>query len=118
MKKIIALSVFMCLISGSAFAATFTAPVADAGKTLRATADVNSVIGKTSKGVRLAATYNEFAYALMTVHVNGSKYYGTAFDATAIWVNSPAGDINATFAIATSSNAETAFDKTKGWSAL
>ena len=119
MKKIIAITIFLSLaLAGTSFGATLLAAATDAGKELQATAPVNTLIGKTSKGVRLSATYESTAFAMVTVHVNGSKYYGTAYDSTAIMVSSPAGDINAAFAAPSTSVGATAFTAGDGWSAL
>lgn len=118
MKKIIAVTIFLALVSSPAFAATLIAAATDAGKTLQATAPVNVMIGKTSKGVRLAATFETTAFAMETLHINGSKYYGTAYDSTAIMVKTPVGDINASFAVPATSVGATAFTTAGGWSAL
>jgi hypothetical protein len=55
---------------------------------------------------------------MITTHKSGSKYYGSAFDSTSIFVQSPAGDINAAFggAVPTTSVSATAF--TGDWSPL
>jgi len=120
MKKIIVLAVFASFVfTGSAMAATLLAAANEDGMTLQATSSVNTLIGKCSKGVRIGTTYddtNGSAYALTTVHKSGSKYYGTAFDSTAIFVLSPPGDINASFAVPTTSNSGTSF--TGDWKAL
>jgi hypothetical protein len=118
MKKIVAVTIFLALLTSPAFGATFKAETTDAGKTLQATAPVNTLIGKTSKGVRLAATYEITAFAMITMHTNGTKYYGTAYDSTAIMVQSPAGDINASFAAPDTSVGDTAFTTADKWSAL
>lgn len=118
MKKIIAATIFLALVSSPAFAATLLALTGDAGKVLQATAPVNTLIGKTSKGVRLAATYETTAFAMITLHVNGSKYYGTAYDSTAIMVKSPVGDINSSFAVPATSVGATAFTTAANWAAL
>lgn len=117
MKKIIGLTIVLALLSTSAFAATvITASTADAS-IVKATAPATVEIGKCSKGVRIGITYTATAYALMTVHKSGSKYYGTAYDSTAIYVKTPAGDINAAFAVPAYSTTTGTFDQT-GWAAL
>lgn len=123
MKKILVLCVLMSMaFAGTAFAAdagtALLAAAADAGKELTANAPVGATIGKTSKGVRVGVQFQSTAYALSTVHVNGSKYYGTAFDSTAIFVNTPVGDIGATFAAPLTSVSDTAFTEAAKWSAL
>ena len=92
MKKIIALTAMLMVISTSAFAAEIAFAITDIGKSLNATADSTlnlpaALIGKMSKGVYLGASYSATGYALSTYHQNGTKQFGTAFDATAIYVN-------------------------------
>ena len=118
MKKIVVVMLVLSLFASSSFAATLLATDKETGYTVQATAPVNNIIGKTSKGVRVAATYETTAYALVTMHLNGSKYYGTAYDASKLMVKSPAGDISAAFAAPAFSVADTAFTSTDGWTAL
>ena len=113
MKKIFVLCVLMSLVYvGSAFAvaenSALLATAAQDGMTLKIAAG-GEVIGKCSKGVRIAAQFNRTAYALATVHLSGSKYFGTAFDSTSIFTQTPAGDIGAAFSAPATSVSETAF---------
>ena len=122
MKKIILLTVLVSfVIAGSAMATTLTATAAQDGSTLNATLPASGLIGKCSTGVRIGVTYdntNGSGYSMITTHKSGSKYYGSAFDSTSIFVQSPAGDINAAFsgAVPTTSVSATAF--TGDWSPL
>jgi hypothetical protein len=124
MKKIIAFSLLLSMVfSGSAFAVTagtaLLATTAETGRTLQANAPVGATIGKTSKGVRLGVQFQSTAFAMTTMHTQGSKWYGSAFDSTAIMVKSPAGDINASFAAPTTSIGATAFPTgANNWQAL
>ena len=86
------------------------------GMEVWADASVDALIGKCSKGVRVAVEYDDTAYAMSTMHKNGSKYYGSAYDGTALFVMSPPGDINESFAAPDTSVSDTAFDG--DWSAL
>ena len=47
--------------------------------------DVKTPIGKLSSGVALAANTADTGYALITVHKNGTKAFGTGHDSTAIY---------------------------------
>ena len=123
MKKVFTLCVLMSLVfAGSAFAVdqntALLATSAQGGSELVANAPVGATIGRCSKGVRIGVQFNSGSYAMTTVHINGSKYYGTAFDSTAIFVNTPAGDINASFAAPTTSVSDTSFTSAAGWSSL
>ena len=89
MKKIFIITTLLLFVASFASAATLSFSDGEAGSELGATAPVNVVIGKCSKGVKLGAAYDATAYALQTVHLNGSKVYGTAYDSTAIWVLTP-----------------------------
>ena len=84
MKKIIALTSMLLIMAASAFAASLS-PDAAGQKTLAATAPANLNIVKLSKGVVLGATYETTDYALDTYHLQGTKFYGTAADSTAIY---------------------------------
>jgi hypothetical protein len=113
MKKIFVLCILMSLVYvGSAFAvaenSALLATAAQDGLSLKVSAG-GEVIGKCSKGVRIGATYNQTSYALATVHLSGSKYFGTAFDSTSIFTQTPAGDIGAAFAAPATSVSATAF---------
>ncbi len=121
MKKVIILAIFLSFVfAGSAMAAAspLLATASQDGMELWADTPVDALIGKCSKGVRVAVTFNATAYALSTVHKSGSKYYGTAFDGTALFVKSPVGDINATFAAPAESVTDLAFPDGEGWDAL
>ena len=122
MKKIILLTVLVSfVIAGSAMATTLTATTDQDGATLSAVSPASGVIGKCSTGVRIGVTYddaNGSGYSMITTHKSGSKYYGSAFDSTSIFVQSPAGDINAAFgdAVPDTSVSATAFPSP--WSSL
>ena len=124
MKKIITLTIFLGFVFvGSVMAAgsPLLASSAQDGMELWSDASVDALIGKCSKGVRVAVTFDDTdgsAYALTTVHKKGSKYYGTAYDGTSLFVKSPAGDINASFAAPATSVSGTAFENDSTWSAL
>ena len=122
MKKIILLTMLVSLvITGSAMADTVTAASTNDGATLSATAPASSVIGKCSTGVRIGVTFdqaNGSGYSMITTHKSGSKYYGSAFDSTSIFVQSPAGDINAAFAAAVPSTSVSATAFPSPWSPL
>jgi hypothetical protein len=117
MKKIIALTALLLFTAAPAFATSLAYVATNAGYVLKSTANANALIGKTSKGVVVCAAYSTTGYALATYHVSGTKEYGTAYDATAIYVK----DVGAaaTITAPTSSNAtdSAAFGGT-GWSAL
>ena len=124
MKKITILIAVLVLLSGSAFAATLTP---DATKTDGAIIDViNSTVANVSgffnfsKGVYAGAETNEYGYAMTTAHENGSKYFGTGYDATAIFVKSTddGGKVMATLEAPTSSVASESFTEADGWTKL
>jgi len=120
MKKIITLAIFFSFVfAGSAMSATLLATSAQDGMELWSNASVDALIGKCSKGVRVGVEYdavNGGAFALTTVHKKGSKYYGTAYDGTSLFVMSPPGDINDSFSAPTTSVSDTAF--AGDWKAL
>ena len=122
MKKIILLTVLVSfVIAGSAMATSEIAAADNDGATLSATAPASSVIGKCSTGVRIGVTYdatNGSGYSMITTHKSGSKYYGSAFDSTSIFVQSPAGDINAAFTAAVPSTSVSATAFPSPWSPL
>jgi nitrous oxidase accessory protein NosD len=96
MKKIFVITALLIFAASYASAASVQFSDADAGSSLGATAPVNVIIGKTSKGVKVQVTYDSgttggTAYALQTVHLSGSKIFGSAYDSTAIWTYSPEG---------------------------
>jgi hypothetical protein len=118
MKKIFVITILLLFVASFASAAQLSFSDAQAGSELGATAPVNVVIGKCSKGVKLGAAYDGTAYALQTVHLNGSKIYGTAYDSTAIWVLTPTTIAKDHFTATplADSNSDDAFGT--GWSAL
>jgi len=96
MKKIVVITVLSIFVAGnSCFAAALeTGSVTDGdakaiyggATTAQASDGTTGVsIGKCSKGVRLGVAYNEGGYALTSKHDNGTKIFGTAWDATAIY---------------------------------
>ena len=124
MKKIIIMFAVFVLLTGSAFGATLTP---DPDKTGGAVIDVthSSVANVTgffyfSKGVYAGAETNEYGYSLTTAHENGSKYYGTGYDATAIYSKSTAdgAKVMDTLAAPSSSVAVDSFLSADGWTKL
>jgi hypothetical protein len=116
MKKVVALVLLSMLTAGPAFAASLAATASQAGYVLTSTAPASTTIAKTSKNVRIGAQYSGTGYAINTFHQSGTKHFGTAYDATAIYVN----DVGAGwtgFAAPSSSVASEAFTGT-GWSTL
>ena len=117
MKKIIALTALLMVSAAPAYAATLAYAATNAGYVLKATTPAASLIGKTSKGVVICGAYTGTGYALSTYHTSGTKQYGTAYDATAIYVKDVG--VNATIIAPTSSNAtDAAAFGGAGWSAL
>jgi hypothetical protein len=111
MKKILALTVMIISISGSAFAATLSTNGVSAagvgiygGRTQSGTGDgadtATSPLGKLSSGVSCVVNFdstNGTSYALATKHVKGSKISATAADSTNMYFKaSPQGLITAT----------------------
>ena len=120
MKKIIGLTGLLLFIAANAFAAagaTRVATVAEAGYVLKAVTPAAAMLGKTSKGVRIGVNTALTGYSLNTIHTSGTKEYGTAYDATAIWVNER-GAAYTGFTNPASSVAAEAFPASGGWSAL
>jgi hypothetical protein len=122
MKRIIILTCLFVMTAVPVFASALEYGATNAGKTLNAAATGTPVtpaglIGKTSKGVVLCGAYSATGYALSTYHTQGTKQYGTAYDATAIYVKDVG--VAATITAPTSSSAldAAAFGGT-GWSAL
>lgn len=89
---IIAMSLF---VSSTVFAAgsidmgTELLKSADTGKTLYgAKADASKtspLIGKTSTGIGLGVFTTAQGYAVTTVHMNGTKQFGTAYDSSSLF---------------------------------
>jgi hypothetical protein len=118
MKKLITLTGLALLVAAPAFA---TSLVGSEGYNLTATAPANTVIAKSSKGVKIGVTYdatNGAGYGLTSLHTSGSKEYGTAYDATAIYFRNKPTTSGYTLAAPTSSVAAEAFTSAGGWSAL
>jgi hypothetical protein len=120
-KNIIFTLTISLLMASTAFCATL-APVStkaasgavlDASGSAAATAFV-----KFSKGVYAGANYNDIGYTLTTAHTSGTKFYGTGYDATAIYVKDAAGVVGATLAAPTDSNTATAFPTSASWTKL
>lgn len=95
-KKISILTAMVLLVSSAAFASgdidmgTTLLTSAATGKTLygakAATASTSSpLIGKTSTGVGLGVHSTTQGYAVTTMHMNGTKQFGTSYDATNIF---------------------------------
>jgi hypothetical protein len=87
MKKLILLTIIALSMSSPAFAtATAASGVSDDdAQILRATVPATLDIGRASKGVLYGWTTSATGYALNTYHEQGTKFYGTAYDSTAIY---------------------------------
>jgi hypothetical protein len=121
MKKILILTLtVLVLASGVSFAETLDPDdtKASVGAVIDATgaATVDNFF-KFSKGVYCGAEYDAFSYALTTAHLNGSKFFGTGFDATAIFVKDAGQVVKDTLEAPSSSVAEVAFAG-EGWSKM
>lgn len=111
MKKtmIVMLALALCFFAGNAFAEDLaTGGVSTiAGGTLSATSPASADIGRMSTNVVVGASYSDTGYALDTYHTSGTKAYGTAYDATAIyWIDLGVGG---TLTAPSSSDADEAF---------
>ena len=117
MKKTIILTSLFLVAAAPAFATSLDYSTANGGKTLVATTPANATIAKTSKNVVLCGAYTSTGYSLASYHTSGTKEFGTAYDATAIYVKDVGA--SATITAPTSSKATDAgaFGGT-GWSAL
>ena len=108
MKKIIVLTVLLLAIAGSAFAgaigtntligAAGTGGLAVfGGVDAPAAAAASNPLARMSTGVQAVVNFDpatHLTYALITKHVSGSKYFGTANDSTNIyWLQSTKGDL-------------------------
>lgn len=122
MKKLVVLFVAALLLTGtSAFAATLAPNSSKA--TAGAVLDASGAQGITgfmrfSKGVYGSAALDNTAFAIATGHTSGTKYYGTGYDSTAIFVQNTtnaAGTVATTLPALTASDSATAFS---GWSKL
>lgn len=122
-KSIITLiALFSLTLSTTAFAAGLTLLTAAGGTTVTGTgpqiigstaaltaASAGSSLGSLSRGVSLGVNYSTSDYALTTTHAGGSKNFGTAHNATAIY-----SQLKATTAFAAPSQVDyTAF--ASGW---
>lgn len=110
MKKLIILIVLSLCFSSQAFAVTATAASGVGtvgGETLKATAPASLDIGRASKGVVFGWNTAATGYSIDTYHLSGTKFYGTAYDSTALYFYD-AGS-NATLTAPSSSVAEEAF---------
>ena len=121
MKKIIVLAVALTFAASSAFAVELT-PVpakAAAGAVLDVTNSVANVTGfmKFSKGVYAGAQTTILGYGLTTAHQSGTKYFGTGFDATAIFAQDAGQVVGSTLAAPSSSVTDEAFPSTD-WTKL
>ncbi len=85
MKKCIFITIMILLLAGTSFSAELTADADEAGGTLHATTPADQDISKLSTGVYAAASYSALGYAIATYHIQGTKAYGTSFDATALF---------------------------------
>lgn len=117
MKKIIALTGFLLISAAPGFAASVDYNVSNAGYVLKATTPANALIGKMSKGVVLCSAYSNQGYALATYHTQGTKEFGTAYDATAIYVKDVGAAATITAPTSSKATDAAAFGGT-GWSAM
>jgi hypothetical protein len=106
MKKVLALTVMIISISGSAFATELASNGVSApgvgiygGTSATTAASATSPLGKLSSGVSCVVNYDATAgtsYVLATKHVKGSKINATAADSTNMYFKaSPQGLITA-----------------------
>jgi hypothetical protein len=121
MKKIVVLAAVLTLVSAPVFA-TELAPdstKAAAGAVLKTVNSVSNLTNfiKFSKGVYAGAQTSATGYALTTAHYNGTKSFGTGYDATAIYSLDNAGAvIEGNLAAPSSSVTSEAFGS--GWTKL
>ncbi|MCM2265246.1 MAG: hypothetical protein NDI73_08640 [Desulfuromonadales bacterium] len=111
MKKIIAITLLLLYVAtGSALAAAAASGTSDTtgtgGLGLNATAPTAQSIARASKGVFWGWTTGTGGYALDTIHMNGTKAYGTGYDSTKIYFMDTT---VAAFAEPADSNTEVAF---------
>lgn len=124
MKKTLLLLVVFCLLAGPAIAETLTpdSSKAPAGAILSVTNSIQNIdeFSKLSKGVYAGAETNTVGYAITTAHTSGTKFFGTASDATAIYVRNPPGDpvVGSQLTAPSSSSASEAFDAVSDWTKL
>lgn len=117
MKKIIALTGLLLISAVPGFATQLDYAAGNAGYVLKATAPANALIGKMSKGVVICASFSSTGYALATYHTNGTKEFGTAYDATAIYVKDVGAAATITAPTSSTASDAAAFGGT-GWSAM
>lgn len=116
MKKLMILMVFCLGFSTSAFAvtaATANGVGTVGGETLAATAPAALDIGRASKGVVFGWNTAATGYSINTYHLQGTKFYGTSYDSTALYFDDVG--TGATLEAPSSSVAEEAFD---GWTTM
>ena len=88
MKKIIILMVIALSFSTQAYAVTATTATGVGtvgGETLTATAPATLDIGRASKGCLFGWTTSATGYTVVTYHMQGTKFYGTSYDSTALY---------------------------------
>jgi len=87
MKKLILLIIIALSFSSTAFAtdAAISGVSDDDGQTLYGATPANLDLAKSSKGVRFGWSTGATGYAVATYHESGTKYYGTAYDSTALY---------------------------------
>ncbi len=86
MKKYLGLcAMFVLLSAGFAAAATLTPDASKSGGTVVGTGKATVDIVKFSTGVYGGAEFSATGYAVDTYHKSGTKAYGTAYDATALY---------------------------------
>jgi hypothetical protein len=120
MKKLILLTAIALMIVTPAFAAKVVKTTAAAagvssagGETMAAVTPAQLDIGRSSKGVLYGWQTSTTGYAIDTYHTQGTKFYGTAYDSTALYFKDMG--VSATFVQPTSSVAADAFS---GWTAM
>lgn len=124
MKKIAIMTLFAVLmLAAPLLAATLTPDSTKAtnGAVINVPSDAANAASvanffKFSKGVYCGANYNSSGYTLTTGHTQGTKYYGTGYDATAIYAKDAGGKVAATLPAPSDSNTTTAFGS--GWTKL
>lgn len=119
MKKLVLLIALALMVASPAFAKTVKTSAATSGtstagaETLAATTPAQLDIGRASKGVFYGWQTSGTGYAINTYHKSGTKFYGTAYDSTAIFFQDVG--VGATLTAPTSSVSADAFT---GWTAM
>ena len=123
MKKSILVLAMILLATGPAFAAAFAPAPAKAAN--GAVINANGAAGVTgffkfSKNVYVSGFLSDVGtgYTIVTGHVQGSKYYGTGYDATAIFVKDAGGNVGTTLPTPSTSVTEDAFTLADKWTKL